>query len=428
MHVSKIHICRCEHCQDEADHPAKELHRRMNLFFSRLDEQQKRWYAAIESDRIGWGGDTLLSRITGISRRTIRQGCKELDESLATRIANRVRLPGGGRRLLEVKEPAIESTLEWMLDSDNEIAGDPMSEQKWVRSSLKNLTEKLEELGFKVSPTAIRRLLKRMDFSLKVNKKRALGSNHPERDTQFEYIASQRREFAVAGLPIISVDTKKKELIGEFRNSGKIWCRQSEEVSEHDFPSLAVCRAVPYGIYDVTKNKGYVFVGTAADTPEFAVDTITKWWELEGRVEYPAKSDLLILADGGGCNGWRSRAWKKNVQEKLCDGLKLTVTVCHYPPGCSKWNPVEHRLFSYISINWAGKPLRTLEVMLAYIRGTKTKTGLSVKAYLQENNYCRGQRVTGAEMEALYIRPHEVCPNWNYTIHPKFSNGSCTLE
>jgi hypothetical protein len=214
----------------------------------------------------------------------------------------------------------------------------------------------------------------------------------------------QRQEFIVAGLPIFSVDTKKKELIGGFRKSGKVWCKQAEEVSEHDFPSLAVCRAVPYGIYDVTKNKGYVFVGTAADTPEFAVDAIAKWWQLDRQVEYPAKNGLLILADGGGCNGWRSRAWKKNIQEKLCDQMELTVAVCHYPPACSKWNPVEHRLFSYISINWAGKPLRTLETMLAYIRRTKTKTGLRVKAFLQEGNYNRGQRVTEAEMEGLYIR------------------------
>ncbi|MFN0112256.1 MAG: ISAzo13 family transposase [Blastocatellia bacterium] len=419
MPVSEVPVWQCEHCQHEAEHPNKELHRRMNLFFSRLDEQQKRWYAAIESDRIGWGGDTWLSRITGISRKTIRRGRKELDESLAGRNVGRVRSPGGGRRLIEVKEPTILSTLEQMLDADNEIAGDPMNEQKWVRSTLKHLCEKLEEQGFQVSPTPVRRLLKKMDFSLKGNKKTEFGSKHPNRNDQFEYIASQRQEFTVAGLPIISVDTKKKELIGGFRKNGEVWCKVAEEVSEHDFPSLAVCRAVPYGIYDVTKNKGYVFVGTAADTPEFAVDAIAKWWELDGQVEYPAKTGLLILADGGGCNEWRSRAWKKNVQDKLCDQRGLTVAVCHYPPGCSKWNPIEHRLFSYISINWAGKPLRTLETMLGYIRGTTTKTGLSVKARLQEGSYNRGQRVTGDEMAGLFMESHTVCADWNYTIYPR---------
>jgi Rhodopirellula transposase DDE domain len=391
----------------------------MNLFFSRLDEQQKRWYVALESDRIGWGGDSLLSRITGISKTTISRGREELDESLASRKTGRVRLPGGGRQLIEVKEPAIKSALEQMLDSDNEIAGNPMSEQKWVRSSLRHLSGKLEDSGFRVSHPTVWRLLRKMDFSLKSSRKRKPGSNHPDRNSQFEYIAAQRQEFTVAGLPVISVDTKKKELIGEFRNSGKVWSRQAEEVSEHDFPSLAVCRAVPYGIYDVTKNKGYVFVGTAADTPEFAVDAIAKWWESDGQVEYPAKGRLLILADGGGCNGWRSRAWKKNVQDKLCDQRGLTVTVCHYPPGCSKWNPVEHRLFSYISINWTGKPLRTLETMLAYIRGTKTRTGLEVKAWLQEGNYSRGQRVTRVEMDSLFLQSHPVCPDWNYTICPR---------
>jgi hypothetical protein len=290
-----------------------------------MDERMRRYWAASEALAIGWGGISAVARATGLSQTTIRTGIAEIQAPATlhdpTPDPQRVRRPGGGRRLVEEKEPAIKSTLEHILDSDNEIAGEPMSEQKWVRSSTRHLSEKLEEAGFQVSPATVGRLLKRMNFSLKGNKKSEFGSNHPDRNTQFEYIASQRQEFTVAGLPIISVDTKKKELIGEFRNNGKVWCGQAEEVSEHDFPSAAVCRAVPYGIYDVTKNKGYVFVGTAADTPEFAVDASAKWWKLDGQVEYPAKDCLLILADGGGGNGWRSRAWKKNVQEKLYDYL-----------------------------------------------------------------------------------------------------------
>lgn len=311
----------------------------------------------------------------------------------------------------------LESVLEKLLD--NEMAGNPMNEQKWVRCSGAYLATKLKEAGYPVSRTRVYRLLRKMGFSLKRNnKKKSDKSNGPEEHEQFQYIASQKQLFIDVGSPIISVDTKKKELIGNFSNKGRIWSKKAEEVYKYDFTSLAVCRAVPYGIYDVTKNKGFVYVGTSGDTPEFAVDAIAKWWQEEGHILHPGREQLLILADGGGSNGYRVQVWKQQLQEKLCDQLGLTVTVCHYPPGCSKWNPIEYRLFSPISINWAGVPLRSLEIMLGYIRGTSNKTGLTVKAFLQKGIYKGGQKVNKEEMERLNLESHMVCPNWNYTIFP----------
>jgi hypothetical protein len=259
-----------------------------------------------------------------------------------------------------------------------------------------------------------------------IKKRKGVGLHSPDQDKQFEYIASQRKDFTAAGLPIISVDTKKKELIGNFQRRGKTWGKEAIAVNEYDFPSMAECRAVPYGIYDVIKNKGYVYVGTSGNTPEFAVDTIVRWWKKEGCLTYPGAAKLLILADGGGSNGCRSRAWKPPLQSKLSDGLGLTVTVCHYPPRCSKWNPIERRLFSHISINWAGKPLLTLEMMLGYIRGTSTATGLTVKAFPQKGIYRKGQKVLKQDMEQLSLKPHALCPDWNYTMSPRPSihNGA----
>jgi hypothetical protein len=230
---------------------------------------------------------------------------------------------------------------------------------------------------------------------------------------------SQRKAFREAGLPMISVDTKKKELIGNFRNKGRAWCRKAPEVDEYDFASQAECIATPYGVYDMTRNTGYVVVGLSHNTPEFAVSTIARWWQEEGRVTHVGMNQLLIFADGGGGNGSRARAWKYNIQTKLCDPFHLTVTVCHYPPGCSKWNPIEYRLFSQISKNWEGKPLRTLSIMLGYIRGTTTKTGLTVKAYLDEGIYRKGQKVSREESENLNLERHGTLADWNYTIRPR---------
>jgi hypothetical protein len=334
---------------------------------------------------------------------------------------HRIRRPGGGRKLIEQIDPAIIPALERLLA--DEIAGDPMTEQKWVRSSLRVLSKRLADEGHQASTATVARLLKHIDFSLKANKRKQGRLGCPERDQQFKYIAAQKQRFITAGWPVISVDTKKKELIGEFRNNGRTWRRKAEEVNEHDFPGVAKWRAVPFGIYNVAKNEGYVYVGISNDTPEFAACSIAKWWKDEGCHIYPAGSELLILADSGGCNGCRARAWKLNLQEKLCDTFGLTATVCHYPTGCSKWNPVEHRLFSHISTNWQGKPLKTLEIMLGYIRGTITTTGLKVKAFLDRSLYKRGQKVKSEDLERLEIEPHAACPKWNYTLHPRKVRG-----
>jgi transposase len=324
---------------------------------------------------------------------------------------------GGGRKLTEDCYPGIIGELERLLE--DEIAGDPMTRTKWVRSSTKKLRDGLRALGYQVSHKTVWRLLKKMGFSLKYNKKRRVGAQSPERDEQFQYIAAQRKAFREAGLPIISVDTKKKELIGEFRNHGRAWCRKPHEVNDHDFTSMAECRAIPFGIYDVLRNEGCVTVGISNDTSEFAVNAIARWWEQRGRLVYLEADKVLILADCGGTNGCRSRAWKLNLQAKLCDEFNLTVIVCHYPPGCSKWNPVERRLFSQISVNWEGRPLRTMSIMLGYIRGTATTTGLKVEAHLDESTYRKGRQVSREELDRLNLRRHEVCPEWNYTLSPK---------
>ena len=294
-----------------------------------------------------------------------------------------------------------------------------MSEQKWLRSSLRSLSRRLKARGHPASANTVRRLLKKQSYSLKANRKELTGAPHPDRNEQFRYIESQKQAFLVQGLPVISVDTKKKELIGAFKNAGRSWCQQAEKVNVHDFRQDALARAVPYGIYDLKHNRGSVFVGQSADTPEFAVDAITAWWRSEGQARFPDADQLLILADAGGSNGYRPRLWKQQLQAQLADALGLEVTVCHYPSGTSKWNPIEHRLFGPISINWAGKPLRSLETMLAFIRGTATETGLKVKAFLLEGTYERGIKVSDQQMRLLNLVRHETCPSWNYTIKPR---------
>jgi Rhodopirellula transposase DDE domain len=299
-------------------------------------------------------------------------------------------------------------------------AGDPMSEQKWVRASLRHLSRQLGEAGHPASPPTVRRLLDDHGYRLHANTKQLeAGAAHPDRDQQFQYIAEQRWGFSAAGQPQVSVDTKKKELIGIFKNAGRVWSRAAEAVNAHDFRQDALGRAVPYGIYDVTRNRGTVFVGQSADTPRFAVDMIARWWADEGQAAFPAASALLILADGGGSNSARSRVWKRHLQEQLCDRYGLAVTVCHYPTGCSKWNPIEHRLFGPISLNWAGQPLAGWDTMLGYLRGTTTATGLTVSAALHDGAYQTGERVSAAEMAALNLERHAVCPTWNYTLRPR---------
>jgi hypothetical protein len=299
-------------------------------------------------------------------------------------------------------------------------AGDPMSEQKWVRASLRHLSRQLGQAGHPASPPTVRRLLGDRGYRLHANTKQLeSGAAHPDRDQQFRYIAEQRQGFSVAGQPEISVDTKKKELIGRFKNAGRVWGQTAEVVNAHDFRQDALGRAVPYGIYDLIHNRGTVYVGRSADTPRFAVDMLARWWVDEGQAAFPAARELLILADGGGSNSARSRVWKQQLQEQLCDRYGLAVTVCHYPTGCSKWNPIEHRLFGPISLTWAGHPLATWDSMLGYLHGTTTETGLTVTAALHDGVYQTGERVSDAEMATLNLERHAVCPTWNYTLRPR---------
>jgi hypothetical protein len=293
-----------------------------------------------------------------------------------------------------------------------------MGDGKWLNCRLVDIEDRLDEQGHKVSLPVISRLLRKHDYRLRVNVKELVGTEEPERAVQFQHILAQRAEHQAAGQPTLSVDTKKKELIGNFKNPGRAWGREPERVDAHDFPSDAVGRAVPYGLYDIQHNRGVVYVGQSADTPTFAVDNIVRWCQTERLIHFPEATRLLIEADCGGSNGYRSRVWKRDLQVKVADTFGLTVTVCHYPTGASKWNPIEHRLFSEISKTWAGCPLRSYDLMLGYIRDTKTQTGLTVEAYLVTEIYETGVKVPDEEMAALNIEPHDVCPRWNYTIHP----------
>lgn len=307
----------------------------------------------------------------------------------------------------------------------HDTAGDPITGLKWTRKTTEKIVAELQALGILVSANTVGRLLKKMDFSLRLNHKKisSSGKNKPEdrrnRDRQFEYIRTLRESFSKKGSPAISVDAKKRELIGNFKNPGTSWEQESILVNDHDFRSQAVGVGLSYGIYDTQANKGCVVVGTTYDTPAFAVDAIVKWWCEQGCKRYPETKELLILADSGGSNSARARAWKLALQQALCNQYGISVTVCHYPPGASKWNPIEHRLFSEITKNWRGKPLESYETMLNYIRTTKTTTGLKVKAFLAEKNYEKGEKISDDQMSKLQLQSHETFPQWNYTLRPQ---------
>ena len=300
----------------------------------------------------------------------------------------------------------------------HETAGDPMSGLKWTRRTTSKIAAELHSLGIQVSDRTVAGLLRKMGFSLRVNHKKLSGSSHPNRDAQFSRIAELRESCAAKHLPVISVDTKKKELIGVFKNQGVKWDREPVLVNDHDFRSNADGLAVPYGVYDVQANRGTLFVSTSYDTPEFAVDCVENWWCIEGQLRYPDAKTLTILADGGGSNGSNCRAWKNGLQHRLCNQHGLTVTVAHYPPGTSKWNPIEHRLFSELSKNWAGRPLDSLETILKYARTTTTRTGLRVRARQMNRQYKKGIKITNAEMRALSIKKDDALPKWNYEMRP----------
>jgi hypothetical protein len=418
MPARDVHRCQCPACQQPDPHPDREVHAQMNLLLSRLDEQQRRWCAALESRRLGHGGDALVALITGLHVDTIRRGREELAAGLRDRPSDRVRKPGGGRPPVKKKDPELVPALLGLVE--DVTGGDPQSGARFVRRGLEALSRELSACGHTACPKTVARLLREEDFDLRVNVKRFTGPPHPDRDRQFRYLQGQLDSFRDRGWPVISVDAKKAELVGNFKNPGALWCWHPEEVNCHDFRTDAVGRAIPYGVYDVLANRGFVRVGLSANTPAFAVAAVRAWWALLGCKRYGTCTRLLILADAGGSNGCRPRLWKAALQEQVADRYGLEVTVCHYPTGASKWNPIEHRLFGPISTNWAGEPLRTVARLLAFVRGTATRTGLAVTAALDEAVYPRGVRVSSAEMQALKVRHHDTCPQWNYTLSPRF--------
>ena len=393
--------------------------RRWQLLSPYLNECQRSLWAAAEAETIGYGGSALLSKVTCLSTQAIgrqRVKLRQTDTAPAGSLFGFRRLGRVGRKLAEEKDPDLLWTLDRLLS--DEVAGDPMTRQRWVRSSIRNLSQRLREQGHQAGHGTVARLLRKLGYSLQVNKKKQAGAEHPERDQQFRYIAALKAQFLRDGNPVVSIDTKKKELIGNYRREGKTW-RQKPIETESYFAGYAKCVAVPFGIYDVGKNVGFVTVGTSANTAEFAVNSLVDWWRPHGRLAYPGARHVLVLADGGGGNGYNLRTWKNDLQNELCDRFKLTITLSHYPPGCSKWNPIEYRLFSHISMNWAGRPLLNLDMMLAFIRGTITTTGLKVEARLDQEIYRKGRRVTAEQFQKLALSPHDTCPRWNYTLVPR---------
>mgnify|MGYP001616249958 CR=1 FL=1 len=383
-----------------------------------LNEAQARWYVAKEALALGRGGLKRMHALTGMSQPTILKGMRELRAPGPLGPPDRVRRPGGGRKRVEVAAPALRRHLERILDETT--AGDPMSQLKWTRKSTYRLAAELTRLGHAVDADTVGRLLKDLDYSLQANVKTKEGSSPPERDAQFRYINAQGKRFLRRGWPVISVDTKKKERVGLFKNPGRTWRKTGDpaRVLMSDYPHLGQGPAIPYGTYDPHRNQGLVNVGMTHETPEFAVESIRRWWQHFGRRHYPRAGGLLICADGGGGNGSRSRAWKFYLQA-WADRLGLPITVCHYPPGTSKWNKIEHRMFAFISLNWRGQPLVSYETVVNLISRTTTRTGLKVTARLDRRAYDPGVKISDEAMGQLHLKAHTTHPQWNYTISPR---------
>jgi hypothetical protein len=372
--------------------------------------------AANEAVHAGYGGISRISRACGLSRVTITKGVGELDEDPVA--AGRIRRPGAGRPTLLVRDPELPRALEALVEPL--ARGDPQSPLRWTCKSTRTLAAELARQHHPVSHEKVAQFLREMDYSLQGNRKTEEGRDHPDRDAQFQYINDHVRRAEAAGRPVISVDTKKKELIGNYENTGRQWRKSKSpaRVNGHDFPDPSVPRAYPYGVYDLARNKGFVNVGTDHDTGAFAVASIRGWWRFEGKRLYPRARRLLITADGGGSNGYRLRVWKLELQ-KLADATTLAIEVCHFPPGTSKWNKVEHRLFSFISSNWRGEPLRDYETIVRLISGTTTVTGLAVSCRLDRRKYPAGRKVTDEEMKRIRLTPQAFHGEWNYVIRPR---------
>ena len=389
-----------------------------------LDERMRRLVAAAESEAMGYGGVSAVSRATGVSRRAITEGVKELGQTKKSKktsaLRSRIRRQGAGRKRASLKDPTLLEDLDGLVDPVTR--GDPESPLRWTCKSVRHLAEELQREGHSVSYQTVSELLHDLDYSLQANQKNLEGSHHPDRNEQFEYINRKAKRYLKQGEPVISVDTKKKELVGDFKNAGREWQLQGkpESVRVHDFeikqPDKG--KVAPYGVYDLGRNEGWVNVGVDHDTAAFAVESIRRWWRLMGRPNYPKAKRLLITADAGGSNGTRVRLWKWELQQ-LADETGLEISVCHFPPGTSKWNKIEHRLFSFISQNWRGKPLISHEVIINLIAATTSKTGLEVKSGLDANSYPDGIKISDHQMAELRLRRDTFHGDWNYAVLPR---------
>ena len=391
--------------------------------FSTLNELQARLFVADKAQDQGRGGISRLSKLTGMSSTTITKAVAELGSGrkLALPESGGLRDSGAGRKKVEAGDAGLQRELQRIVEQTT--AGDPMSALRWTNQSTQAIAEKLTRKGHPVSDKTVARCLREMGYSLQLNRKTKEGKQHPDRDAQFQYINRQEKSFRGTADPVISVDTKKKELVGAFANKGRTWRPKGQpyQVNTYDFPSYAKGKAIPYGAYDVMQDRAVVNVGMTNDTSEFAVESIRRWWKIDGRRRYGAAKRLLVCADGGGSNSSRARLWKVQLQE-LADEMRIPITVCHYPPGTSKWNRIEHRLFSFISLTWRGQPLWSYEAVVNLIGATRTKSGLKVKAVLDTNQYETGLTVTDQQMNGIRLRRHKLHPNWNYTLSPRNPN------
>ena len=393
-----------------------ELRQKFRSVWPLLDERTRRVMAASEAVSLGYGGVTLVRRACGLSRKAITKGIREIQSGVVP-LPGRVRRPGAGRKSITTSDPQLLEALEEMIDG--QTRGDPESPLRWICQSTRVIATQLGRQEHPVSHAKVAQILHDLHYSLQSNRKTEEGADHPDRDAQFRHINASVKQCLVRGIPVIAVDTKKKELIGNYHNAGQRWlpAKQPIKVQGHDFPSPAIPRAYPYGIYDVGRNAGFVNVGTDHDTGAFAVASIRGWWRFEGRRLYPDASSVLITADGGGSNGWRLRLWKSELQ-KLADQTGLSLSVCHFPPGTSKWNKIEHRLFSFISSNWRGEPLRDYETIVNLIARTTTAKGLKVTCRLDRRKYPTGRKVSDEEMKRVNVEPNKFHGEWNYVIRP----------
>jgi len=388
-----------------------------------LDERSRRIWAATEARALGWGGVSLIAAATGIARNTVHAGVKELSESPrrsreeTDSTGRGIRRPGGGRKRLAETDPALRDALEALVEPATR--GDPMSPLRWTCKSTMQLAAALAGQGRTIGERTVASMLHEMGYSLQGNLKTREGTSHPDRDEQFRYIARQTRSFQRRGAPVISVDTKKKELVGDFANGGREWRPKGspERVRVHDFKDKELGKAIPYGVYDVLANKGWVSVGIDHDTPAFAVRSVREWWRRMGGRAYPTATELLIMADCGGSNGYRARLWKVGLQ-KLASETGLRICVCHFPPGTSKWNKIEHRMFCHITENWRGRPLVSHEVIVNLIGNTTTRTGLAIKAKLDRRRYPKGVKVSDDDLARLNLTPARFHGEWNYSLSP----------